>query len=172
MSARDVLEWQETLQAAGFPPGDIDGVFGPDTLTASMASIKDQLAATPPVVEGYPPGYLSEHFTAWEFCCKHCGTLPADGIAPELILLLEDVRAQFGQPVMINSGYRCPTHNANVGGVVDSQHVDGEAADFVVGETSPAKVYAYLDPWHDGGLGKYDTFTHVDVRGHRSRWEG
>lgn len=172
MSKNDVLTWQEMLQEAGFSPGVIDGDFGPNTLLASIDSIKDQLAAAVPVVPGVPEGYLSPHFTVWEFCCKHCGTLPAGGIDPDLILLLEDVRAQFGQPVTINSGYRCPTHNASVGGVQDSQHVDGTAADFTVAETSPAKVYSYLDPRHDGGLGKYSTFTHVDTRGHRARWSG
>ena len=119
-----------------------------------------------------PDGYLSPHFTEWEFNCKHCGTLPPQGIDPDLLVVLEDVRAHFGKPVTINSGYRCPTHNAAVGGVKDSQHVDGTAADIVVAETSPSKVYAYLDPTHNGGLGKYNTFTHIDVRGSRSRWTG
>lgn len=119
------------------------------------------------------PGYLSPHFTTWEFCCKHCGTMPNQGIDPALLEVLETVRAQFGgRPVTINSGYRCPTHNAAVGGVEDSQHVEGKAADFTVADVMPSKVYAYLDPVHEGGLGKYDTFVHVDVRGTRARWSG
>jgi N-acetyl-anhydromuramyl-L-alanine amidase AmpD len=49
MSKADIKEWQITLQGAGFPPGAIDGDFGPATLKASMASIKDQLpSATEP----------------------------------------------------------------------------------------------------------------------------
>jgi len=120
-----------------------------------------------------PPGYLSPHFTTWEFNCKHCGTLPEQGIDPALLRVLEDVRAAFGgRPVTINSGYRCPAHNASVGGVEDSMHVEGKAADFTVDGVMPSKVYAYLDPVHEGGLGRYDTFVHVDTRGSRARWSG
>jgi hypothetical protein len=120
-----------------------------------------------------PPGYLSEHFTIWEFNCKHCGTLPVEGIDQHLVLLLEDARDHFGdKPVTINSGYRCPEHNAEVGGVEDSQHVEGTAADFTVEGATPAEVYAYFDPWHEGGLGLYSTFVHIDVRDTRARWTG
>jgi hypothetical protein len=45
VSKAEIKEWQITLQGAGFPPGAIDGDFGPATLKASMASIKDQLPA-------------------------------------------------------------------------------------------------------------------------------
>lgn len=119
-----------------------------------------------------PPGYLSTHFTEDEFRCHHCGDLP-EGCPPhELVMILEDVRHQFGKPVTINSGYRCPEHNAAEGGVEDSQHVDGTAADIAVEDIPAAQVYAYLDPWHEGGLGSYETFVHVDVRGSRARWTG
>lgn len=94
---------------------------------------------------------------------------------PDLLELLEKVRTHFGdKPVTINSGYRCPTHNANIGGATNSQHLYGTAADIVVdgNKVLPSAVYAYLDPFHNGGLGSYDTFTHVDVRGSRARWSG
>jgi len=120
-----------------------------------------------------PPGYLSEHFKASEFACKHCGSLGDAGIDPDLVSLLETVRSHFAdKPVTINSGYRCPTHNKAVGGASQSQHLRGTAADITVKGVSPSTVYAYLDPWHDGGLGKYSTFTHVDVRDGRARWSG
>lgn len=118
-----------------------------------------------------PPGYLSPHFTEWEFCCHHCGELPAEGIDTDLLVVLEDVRTHFGgKPVTVNSGYRCPDHNASVGGVEDSQHVEGKAADITVADTSPTEVHAYLDSRHEGGLGLYSTFVHIDVRGYRARW--
>jgi uncharacterized protein YcbK (DUF882 family) len=120
-----------------------------------------------------PDGYVSAHFRRDEFTCNHCGKLP-DGAPPqELLAILEDVRAQFGgKPVTINSGYRCPTHNANVGGASNSEHLKGTAADIVVRDVPSGQVYAYLDPGHNGGLGSYPTFTHVDVRGSRARWSG
>jgi zinc D-Ala-D-Ala carboxypeptidase len=46
--------------------------------------------------------------------------------------ILELVRAHFGRPVLIHSGYRCPGVNAAVGGSKASQHMKGEAVDFHV----------------------------------------
>lgn len=120
-----------------------------------------------------PAGYLSEHFKESEFVCHHCGTMVAGGMSPALISLLESVRTHFGgKPMTINSGYRCPTHNKAIGGATNSQHLYGTAADIVIKGVAPSAVYAYLDPIHNGGLGKYNTFTHVDVRGSRARWTG
>jgi uncharacterized protein YcbK (DUF882 family) len=85
------------------------------------------------------------------------------------------VRDHFGQPVTINSGYRCPSHNAAVGGATKSQHLDGIAADISVKDVKPSDVYAYIEQLlaGTGGLGKYSTFTHVDVRTNGpARWVG
>lgn len=46
--------------------------------------------------------------------------------------VLEPVRALFGRPVIITSGYRSAALNRLVGGAADSQHLYGEAADFIV----------------------------------------
>ncbi len=51
--------------------------------------------------------------------------------------LLDPIRAAWGAPITINSGYRSPKLNAAVGGVSTSQHLRGEAADISVG--SPAE---------------------------------
>ncbi len=50
--------------------------------------------------------------------------------------LLDPVRAAWGAPITVNSGYRCPKLNATVGGAPTSQHMKGEAADITAG--SPA----------------------------------
>ena len=60
--------------------------------------------------------FLNEHFTVDEFACHHCGQCIT--ISPRLLELLEKLRRNIGGfPLHINSGYRCPVHNANVGGV-------------------------------------------------------
>lgn len=117
-------------------------------------------------------GQLSENFHANEFTCNHCGKLPNGKPPKQLVDFLENIREYFGAPVAINSGYRCPTHNANVGGATSSQHLTADAADIVVKDTDPADVYAYADKLigGHGGVGKYDTFTHIDCRGHKARW--
>ena len=50
--------------------------------------------------------------------------------------LLDPIRAAWGAPIAVNSGYRSPALNRAVGGVSTSQHLRGEAADISVG--SPA----------------------------------
>ena len=67
-----------------------------------------------------------------EFACKCCGQLPPSMRANIVALVdnvLDPAREEFGGPVTVNSGYRCPKHNLAVGGVVNSQHMKGEAAD-------------------------------------------
>ena len=84
---------------------------------------------------------LSPHFTLEEF--THSSTALAHGIAntpePEhlenlkvLAQRMEDVRALFDAVIEITSGYRNPQVNALVGGVPNSAHALGFAADFHV----------------------------------------
>ncbi len=53
--------------------------------------------------------------------------------------LLDPIRAAWGGPITVNSGYRCPELNRAVGGVATSQHLKGEAADITVGSTADNK---------------------------------
>ena len=116
---------------------------------------------------------LSKDFTSDEFTCNHCGKLPSGQPPKALVDILQKTRDHFGVPVVINSGYRCPTHNANVGGAQNSRHVVGDAADIAVKNVHAHAVYDYVATLlaGTGGLGKYDTFTHVDTRpGGPARW--
>ena len=109
---------------------------------------------------------LSEHFDKSEFACHHCGQCAI--IHPRLIELLEKLRENIGgYPLHINSGYRCPVHNANVGGVPNSQHVLGTAADLAVPPQltfDQFKHYVTNLPFDWVGLYPYSNFIHVDVR--------
>jgi hypothetical protein len=51
--------------------------------------------------------------------------------------VLDPAREAYGHPIYVNSGFRCPLHNAAVGGVSKSQHIEGQAADITAG--SPAE---------------------------------
>ena len=73
-----------------------------------------------------------EYFKQQEFACRCCGQLPPslrENIEALVTEVLDPARRAFGGPVLVNSGYRCPKHNAEVGGVANSQHQRGEAAD-------------------------------------------
>lgn len=117
-------------------------------------------------------GKVSKHFRVREFASK-------DGadkvlIDDDLVKLLENIReAAGGKAVTINSGYRSPEHNAAVGGVSNSQHVKGTAADIVVAGTDPLTVGQIAEYYLNtkGGIGVYKSFTHVDTRANRSRWD-
>lgn len=115
-------------------------------------------------------GDLSTHFSSYEFECQ-CGC-GFDEIAIELIEVLEGVREHFGTALNVNSGCRCTKHNASVGGTKRSQHVKGTAADIRVKGHSPSEVQAYLAETYpmSYGIGRYNSFTHIDVRGRRARW--
>ena len=61
--------------------------------------------------------------------------------------VLDPIRDKFCAPVIITSGYRCPQVNKLVGGVNNSQHISGCAADFhVQGFTSSMmrNVFLYI----------------------------
>lgn len=128
-------------------------------------------------------GMLSEHFAASEFACHHCGC-GADKIHPRLIALLEELRKNIGgKPLHVNSGYRCPIHNANVGGASNSQHMHGTAADIATPAGMNFEQFAwYVKQLPFDGIGFYPpiekggaSFIHVDVRdggiGSKTYWE-
>lgn len=55
--------------------------------------------------------------------------------------VLDPARHKFGSPVFVSSGYRCVVLNKAVGGVANSQHCKGEAADLYAGsEESNARL--------------------------------
>ena len=53
--------------------------------------------------------------------------------------ILDPAREALGKPIRVNSGYRCPRLNKCVGGVDNSQHIKGEAADIDTGHPAENK---------------------------------
>lgn len=95
----------------------------------------------------------------------------------KLARALQELRDLIDKPIRITSGYRCTAHNAAVGGVSDSQHTQGLAADVTVQGMTPdqiAAAAARVAAFRQGGIGVYPEqgFTHLDVRGHMARWRG
>lgn len=87
---------------------------------------------------------LTAHFSLTEFRAVNAPWQVQQNCYLLASLLLEPVRHEFGLPVLITSGYRDPGVNAGVGGVGDSQHLDGSACDFVVKRMAMPVVYAWL----------------------------
>lgn len=107
-----------------------------------------------------------KYFDMSEFACKHCGQLPPNGMNPVLLERLDNLREMYGYPIYISSAYRCPTHNAEVGGVSNSQHVLGNAADIYVDGDYQSFYDLVLNSQLFDGVGYYpdSQFVHVDVR--------
>jgi hypothetical protein len=116
-------------------------------------------------------GNLSPHFSKAEFACRCCGELK---IKMRLIDALEKLRSLAGKAILIHDGYRCSSHNQQVGGVTDSEHTQGMAADVEIPGLSLQEMYELalqVPEFAHGGVGVYDGgFIHVDVRLHASRW--
>ena len=115
---------------------------------------------------------VSTNFRVKEFACAD-GSDPVF-ISPDLVSVLQKIRTHFGKPITITSAYRTPTHNAKIGGVSDSRHLFGIAADIKVKEISPLRVAQYAEQLltNKGGIGVYATFVHIDVRPTKARWNG
>jgi hypothetical protein len=98
---------------------------------------------------------LTEHFTLEEFTASEtadqCGI---DNTPPPEVIeqlqktadLLELVRTALGDvDIFVTSGYRCEELNEEVGGVANSQHMTGQAADFVAPDFgTPDQIYDFL----------------------------
>ena len=91
-------------------------------------------------------------------CCEES----LDALMTEV---LEPARRRLGKPIVINSGYRCSVHNATVGGVVNSQHMKGEAADIRCADN---KLLAEIieQKGNFDQLIIYPTFLHVSYKRH------
>lgn len=108
-------------------------------------------------------------FTPKELACRHCGELHID---EELVEKLEIMRENYGDPVVISSGYRCPIHNAKIKGAPLSLHVKGKAVDILLNGKP-------MDTMHKRGLsvgfrgfGFYDGgWIHMDI-GRSRTWKG
>ena len=105
---------------------------------------------------------VSKFFKVQEFAQKdyRCDRVLIDS---ELVEVLEDIRTHFNSPVIITSGYRTQEYNEKIGGVKNSQHTKGTAADIKVKMVEANKVQNYLNRKYPNkyGIGRYENFTHL-----------
>ena len=153
----DVKELQQLLNKHGFNLA-VDGIIGNDTINA-IKSIQAKKGLKVDGIAGANTikalkGSTSVSKTDWtkfkyfkksEFKCqcggKYCNGYPAE-MSSKLIDILEELRVYFGKPITITSGLRCKKHNAAVGGVSNSMHQYGKAADIYIPGVDKAKIKA------------------------------
>ena len=122
---------------------------------------------------------LTNNFSKSEFDCS-CGCDMPLGVLHNIQKLanqLQILRNVVGNPIKINSGYRCSDYNDNVvKGAKNSQHKLGKAADIVIEEMTPQETFELIDllinegELLQGGLSQYPSFVHYDVRKTKARW--
>ena len=124
---------------------------------------------------------LTNNFSKSEFECKSGEDMPLDVLenVKLLAIQLQKIREYVGKPIRINSAYRSEAHNKAIGGVKTSQHILGKAADITIDTFTPDEVVSIIENmltnemlggFYIGGLGSYNSFTHVDIRDKKSRW--
>lgn len=108
---------------------------------------------------------LTDDFNLSEFECTHPEHRHVQ-VDTELVKKLQELRYRLGIPMVINSGYRCPERNKQVGGADRSQHLLGKAADISL-HNQKLDIETIADIAKKigfKGIGLYDTFIHLDVR--------
>lgn len=168
-----VKQRQHLLAYLGYYVGNVDGIWGTLSETAMSAFKADFKGLDiPDMPENAPEKALKHavaydlfktepvkeetgtfwdeivHFKRDEFKCK-CGGKYCNGYPAEpderMVRIADQLRKNLGVPVTIVSGLRCKTWNAIQGGVSNSQHMYGEAADIYAKGVSQSRVEAELD---------------------------
>lgn len=80
------------------------------------------------------------HFKKEEF-------VQPDKIRANVVYALDDIRENFGQPIIITSSLRDAKHNADVGGVQNSAHL-----------LAPDRMYSGIDFYPKGGMTDYNKY--------------
>lgn len=164
---------QNLLAYLGYYVGDIDGIWGNLSKTAMEAFKADFKGFDAPNIPENAPEKALKHAVAYdlfktepvkdetgtfwdeieyfdreEFKCK-CGGKYCSGYPAEpderMVRIADQLRKNLGVPITIVSGLRCNTWNAIQGGVSNSQHMYGEAADIYARGVSQSRVEAELD---------------------------
>ena len=113
---------------------------------------------------------VAKYFNLSEFTCPCCNLVM---LHPKLLGKLVELRNIMERPVYITSGYRCFEYNQKVGGVKNSYHRIGLAADIKVRDISLIELLEICENIDFTGIGFYEkkNFLHLDVRPtKRSRW--
>jgi hypothetical protein len=133
----------------------VDGIVGPNT-TRELYAVGT-------------PDWSTVHFNWNEFASRgsFAGGLTKNIQGNVLLMMfkLEALRFKGGQrPLRINSGFRSVSHNAQVGGASNSQHMYGIAADITIDGLSPRQVATLAKTCGFSGVKAYRNHVHVDSR--------
>ncbi len=158
------------------------------TRPAPTESVRAPFDPSVPINWQDPKCKVSRYFTVGEVTQGDRRRIPVQGSTVEANILrlaqeLDKVREAWGSPIGVTSWYRPHPVNEEVGGVSDSQHIPGLAADIYAMDATDRwhprnrEFEKWLDTtaWANRALG-YGCrsnlgFTHVDLRPGKIRWD-
>lgn len=174
------LEYLGTSESPDYNPWATDGSRGGDVLRGKAAWYQNQAKGSHSVANPEPApapsaSQRAKYFSAEEMMCHgaaqgdcNCGVESANMVDDRFLELLDQLRENVGGPLEVSCMYRCPAHNAAVGGVPNSQHALGTAADVQTPNyphcNTPEQLKWYAEQLPFDGVGLYDWGVHVDVR--------
>lgn len=166
-----------------------DGYGGPETDKQLRYAVANDLFRVEPVEDEVVTSKSEtttgtfwdeiEFFDREEFRCqcggRYCNGFPEEP-EEELVRTCDEIRRRLGVPVSIvdsgGSGVRCSQHNANVGGVANSNHLYGKAADLHSSKSPQEMARVAEEVMGDTGeIGIYSWDIHIAVNCKYSRWD-
>lgn len=171
--AEKLLEDIEKLKGLGPFSGETISVD--PTMFKEMQKMEEMIPKVKPFKR-----QLTKNFHIDEFRCHDGVAVPAE-LCDNVLKLAQNLQAlrdKIGKPIKIMSGYRHLEYNKKIGGARKSKHMEAMAADIRVKGIGPANLAKIIESlikegtMAAGGVGRYPTFTHYDVRGKNARWGG
>lgn len=95
-----------------------------------------------------------------------------DSMLDLIAYCLQLIRDKIGKPMIITSGFRCPQVNKLVGAKPNSQHLKGQAADFIIHGMSPQQIIfkiATMGIEYDQLINEYDKWVHISFNKGKNR---
>lgn len=87
-----------------------------------------------------------------------------DNMLNLIVHCLQPIRNKIKKPMIITSGFRCEKLNKLVGGVAASQHLKGQAVDFVISGLTPKQIIEKIKTFgveYDQLINEYDKWVHI-----------
>ena len=167
-SQRATIDFQRAYMAQE----DVDGIFGAATekrILEVIASGEKPKQESVNVDTASPDWWKDiRYFTREECKCKcggrYCNGYPAE-MKESVMRIADAARKHFNAPADVISALRCQRHNANVGGVANSQHMYGEAMDIRIHGVSSVALYRFIisQPGVRYAYKINDTNVHFDI---------
>jgi N-acetylmuramoyl-L-alanine amidase len=111
--------------------------------------------------------------------CAGLNTFPPRALWPNIAntaRMIDEIRHRLGHGVIITNAYRAPAYNTCIDGATASAHMLFNALDMKGTQGTAASWHAVAkavrasDPRFTGGIGRYNTFVHIDTRGVNANW--